>query len=181
MVIAERKAQIGMVFFLAAEAMFFAGLISAYWVLRAQVSPWPPPAQPRLPVLVTGINTLILIGSGTAFWQTRQAVDRGCRFCIVGWLGLAGLGGAVFLGVQGYEWIRLIGFGLTTVRNIYGGLFYIVIGTHAVHVLAGLVFLLVVFLQAVQPGGRTGPLAACRMYWTFVVGVWPVLYALVYF
>lgn len=179
----EQKARIGMIFFLAAEMMFFAGLLSAYWVLRAQVNPWPPPGQPRLPVLVTGFNTLILIGSGLAFWQTERALRRGCRLCVVGWLGLAGLGGAVFLGVQGYEWTRLIGFGLTTVRNIYGGLFYILIGTHALHVLAGLAFLLVVFLQAVRVSGdgRTAALVVCRMYWTFVVFLWPVIYGLVYF
>lgn len=173
-----------MILFLAAEAMFFAGLISAYWVLRSQVSPWPPIGQPRLPVFVTGINSLILIGSGLAFWRTRRALDRGCRLCVVGWLGLAGLGGAVFLGIQGFEWARLIRFGLTTAQNIYGGLFYIVIGSHALHVAAGLAFLLFVFLGTVRNpsgDGREVPLVACRMYWTFVVAVWPILYALVYF
>jgi heme/copper-type cytochrome/quinol oxidase subunit 3 len=172
-----------MLFFLAAEAMFFAGLVSAYWVLRAQVLPWPPEGQPRLPVAVTGVNTAVLLLSGIALWRSKAALDKGCRLCVVGSIGLAAAGGLVFLGVQGYEWARLIRFGLTTVQNIYGGLFYAVIGAHALHVVAGLVFLLFCFFRAVRGSygeGRAGGLLACRMYWLFVVGVWPALYAIVY-
>ena len=170
----DRAAKIGMVFFLATEAMFFAGLISAYWVLRAQVSPWPPLGQPRLPVLMTGLNTGILLLSGITVWQTGRAL----------WLGLTGLGGVLFLSIQGYEWYRLIHFGLTTVKNIYGGIFYIVVGAHALHVVAALVVLFIVLFKVVQGSyseDRTTGVTLCRMYWTFVVGVWPILYALVYF
>ncbi|HSA59147.1 MAG TPA: heme-copper oxidase subunit III [bacterium] len=179
----SRSSEFGMLLFLAAEAMFFAGLVSAYWVLRAQVLPWPPAGQPRLPVAVTGVNTVILLLSGLALWRSRAALKKGCRLCVAGSIGLAGLGGLVFLGVQGYEWSRLIRFGLTTVRNIYGGLFYAVIGAHAVHVVAGLCLLLFCFFRAVRGAyteEKAGALAACRMYWLFVVAVWPVLYAIVY-
>lgn len=179
----DRKAQIAMLFFLATEAMFFAGLISAYWVLRAQAGAWPPPDQPRLPVLITGINTLVLLASGVLLFQGRRALRAGCNLCLVGWIGTAGLLGAVFLAVQGYEWARLIGFGLTTAKNIYGGLFYVIVGTHGAHVFAALIVLLIVFLKAVQgrytaanPTGYTLGL----MFWSFVTFLWPVLYAIVY-
>ena len=43
---------------LGAEAMFFAGLIGAFLVFRFGSTVWPPPFQPRLPIGVTGINTL---------------------------------------------------------------------------------------------------------------------------
>lgn len=162
-----------MIFFLAAEAMFFAGLISAYWVLRAQVSPWPPAGQPRLPVLVTGINTLILLGSGFTFFGTGRVM-----------MGLTLTGGLTFLSIQGYEWFRLIRFGLTTARNLYAGLFYIVVGAHALHVAAALIVLAVVAFRAARhrytPGHHDG-LTISRMYWSFVVVIWPILYGLVYF
>ena len=47
--------------FLGAEAMFFAGLIGAYIVFRVGSAIWPPPFQPRLPVAITAVNTLILV------------------------------------------------------------------------------------------------------------------------
>ena len=53
------------------------------------------------------------------------------------WALTAALGG-VFLLIQGYEWARLIHFGLTVSSSIYGGLFYTLIGFHAFHVAGAL-------------------------------------------
>ena len=173
-----------MLFFVAAEAMFFAGLIAAYWVIRANLPVWPPVGQPRLPVLVTGINTALLLISGLAMWETLRAARKGCQSCVIGALGLAGLLGAVFLGIQGYEWARLIRFGLGTRENVYGGTFYLIVGAHGLHVFAGLLFLWVVLFKALRgryEESRPQSLSLCRIYWTFVVLLWPILYAIIYF
>src|ERR1039458_6330583 len=57
---------LAMIIFVAAEIMFFAGLMSAYTIARHTVlgSVWPPPGQPRLPVERTAANTPILIPRG---------------------------------------------------------------------------------------------------------------------
>jgi heme/copper-type cytochrome/quinol oxidase subunit 3 len=94
----------------------------------------------------------------------------------------AGLG-LLFLAVQGYEWIQLIGYGLTMVSGAYGATFYTLIGVHALHVVGALVWLAIVsvgvsrgrFLEPSSAGLR-----ACAMYWHFVVALWPVLYVSVY-
>ncbi|MAG33914.1 MAG: hypothetical protein CL908_23790 [Deltaproteobacteria bacterium] len=170
---------LGMAIFIAAEATFFAGLISAYLVLRAGAFGWPPPDQPRLPVLVTGINTLVLLTSGWTMWQTLLA--RGGADLRRSLLRTAMLG-AVFLGVQGFEWVRLISFGLTTTSSLFGATFYVLVGAHGVHVMAALA---AVFYgqRRVRIGGEAdlGCVQPIRMYWLFVVAVWPVLYAVVYF
>jgi len=49
--------------FIGAEAMFFGALISALLVLRLGMAAWPPPLEPRLPIAVTGANTLVLLAS----------------------------------------------------------------------------------------------------------------------
>lgn len=180
----DKAGKIGMMLFLMTEAMFFAGLISAYWILRNQSDVWPPIGQPRLPVVITGFNTLILLSSGVTMLFAERAVRKGCSLCLIIWLGIAGLAGFFFLALQGYEWVRLIHFGLTTVRNIYGGMFYMIVGVHAVHLIAALGVVMVVFLKSVQgrySESRYAGVTLCRMYWIFVVGVWPVLYALIYF
>src|SRR5205085_2530251 len=72
----------------------------------------------------------------------------------VRWLqGTAALG-ALFLAVQGYEWIRLIGFGLSLASGVYGTTFFALIGLHGLHVLAALVWLLVT--TALVARGRFG-------------------------
>jgi len=176
---------LGLALFIATEVMFFAGLVSAFLVLRAGASAaWPPPGQPRLPVAVTGLNTLALLASGLAMHRALIVGRRRGGREAIGWLAPSAALGGAFLLVQGVEWVRLVGFGLTMTSSVYGGTFYTLIGAHAVHVFVGLVALLVVLVKARL--GRYSPedhegLRLCRMYWTFVVGIWPVLYLLVYF
>jgi len=170
-----------MVLFLGTEVMFFAGLVSALLVLRAEAYVWPPAGQPRLPAWETALNTLVLLASGGTMQRAVAVLRRGGRPSV--WLDATAALGALFLGLQGREWLRLVGFGLTTTSSLYGSIFYTVVGAHALHVLAALVVLLVVAAYARRGRYRaeeaTG-LEICRMYWLFVVGVWPVLYVLVY-
>jgi heme/copper-type cytochrome/quinol oxidase subunit 3 len=105
--------RLAMMFFLGAEVMFFAGLVSAFLVLRMAAPMWPPPLQPRLPVLLTGLNTLVLLGSSAAMLAAMRARRRGDGAGLVRRLGQTAVLGALFLAVQGYEWARLLHYGLT--------------------------------------------------------------------
>lgn len=177
------NARLALLMFIAAETMFFAGLIGAFLVFRLASPAWPPPFQPRLPVGVTAINTVILLLSGLTMRLALMAARRGKPTRLVQWLSITALLGTVFLGIQGYEWLRLIGFGLTLSSGVYGATFYTLIGCHAVHVFGAAVWLIAVLLQARR--GRFSErsyagVQLCAMYWTFVVGLWPVLYGLVY-
>jgi heme/copper-type cytochrome/quinol oxidase subunit 3 len=177
------NARVAMLFFLAAETMFFAGLISAFFVLRLGAPVWPPPLQPRLPVLVTGLNTLVLLASSVAMLAAFRALRRDAARALVERLGVAAALGALFLAVQGYEWARLIHYGLTVTSGAYGATFYTLIGVHAAHVLGALVWLGVVLVLAARgrfAEGRVTMLRACATYWHFVVGLWPILYLVVY-
>ncbi len=173
---------LAMAIFVATEAMFFAGLISAFLVLRAQSSDWPPIDQPRLPVELTGINTAILLASGWTMHRALRALRRGGEGG-VRWLAATALLGTIFLAIQGTEWVNLVGYGLTTSSSLYGATFYTLVGAHGLHVLAALVALLVALRLALRNSRRPDGaewLEPYRMYWLFVVAVWPVLYVLVY-
>lgn len=170
-------------FLISSEIMFFAGLIFAFWVLRLAAPLWPPPFQPRLPVTVTGVNTLVLLASSLAMIAAGRALARSDRRALVHRLGLTAALGGVFLLVQGYEWVRLLGFGLTVSSGTYGATFYTLIGTHAAHVVVALAWLgaaLGLAMHGRLADGRTAPLRACALYWHFVVALWPILYVSVY-
>jgi heme/copper-type cytochrome/quinol oxidase subunit 3 len=134
-------------------------------------------------VIVTGINTAILLASALTMRLAVHAARRGDRAKLLRFIGVTALLGAIFLSVQGFEWLELIHFGLTVSSSVYGGLFYTLIGFHAAHVLGALVWLGVVFRLArngrYSKANHVG-LRTCAMYWTFVVGLWPILYGLVY-
>ncbi len=177
------NAVLGMLAFLAAETMLFAGLIAGFLVLRYSAVVWPPPFQPRLPIEVTGVNTAVLLASSVTMARALRAVRRGSQSGLALGLGWTALLGAIFLGVQGYEWVRLVEFGLTVSSGAYGATFYTLIGIHALHVLGALIFLGIVLVRA-RRGRFTErahtPVVVCGIYWSFVVFVWPILYLLVY-
>ncbi len=177
------NARLGMMMFMGAETMFFAGLIGSFLLFRVANDVWPPPMFPRLPVLITLINTLFLLYSAVTMWQARRAMRQGLQARSVMFLLYTTVLGVVFLGIQGYEWAKLMGVGLTLSSGVYGATFYVLIGAHALHVLGAVIWLMVVLLRAWQghyrPGRDVG-MATCGMYWFYVVGLWPVLYWLVY-
>jgi heme/copper-type cytochrome/quinol oxidase subunit 3 len=99
------SAVLGMAIFIATELMFYGGLISAFLVLKAQAVGWPPFDQPRLPVGVTAVNTGVLLASGWAMQRAHRALRRS-EAGFARWLGFTWLLGALFLTVQGAEWVR---------------------------------------------------------------------------
>ena len=173
---------LGMLIFMVTEAMFFAGLISAYVVIKAGVEEWPPWGQPRLPVVATAFNTILLLASGFIMAHSRAYFKKNELTLGRRWLGISILLGAFFLVFQGYEWIQLLRFGFTLSSSVYGGLFYLLIGAHGFHVMAALAILIYVWYRIKTPGNPITPegLFPFQLLWYFVVCVWPVLYILVY-
>ncbi len=165
-----------------AESMLFAGLISAFQIVKNSVTGgiWPPPGQPRLPVEATGLNTLALLASGVFLvlaWRAFQSDGAAAarrRFEIG-----AGLG-ALFVIVQGAEWVTMLAQGLTITSSQLGGFFYLIVGCHALHALAGLAALAWVYRGLRDGTVRSGAVAAATVFWGFVVLMWPPLYLQVY-
>jgi len=172
---------LGMVIFIVTEVMFFTALISAYLIVRAGAFDWPPPNQPRLPVGATALNSCMLLISGVLLYQSYKVFVKGpSSERTMQFLQGSILLGAVFVLIQGFEWINLIRFGLTMTSSTYGSFFYLIVGGHALHCLVALGGLIYVARQL-----KSGTLApdvfqAIRLFWFFVVGLWPVLYYLVY-
>lgn len=179
------NARLAVLVLLGAEIMFFAGLIGTFLVFRLGSTTWPPASQVdvRLPVAVTGLNTIVLLLSGFTMFKARQAIRQGLQNALRNRLFLTGLLGVIFLAVQGYEWVRLVHHGFTLSSGVYGSIFYVLIGCHALHVLVAVFWLFAVFIGAIA--GRFSVnhhvgVEVCAIYWVFVVCLWPVLYVLVY-
>ncbi len=179
------NAKLGVLILLGAETMLFVGLIGAFLVFRMGNVTWPPLSHVdiRLPNLLTGFNTLGLIISGFTMFLALRAVqqDRIKQLRIL--LMITGVLGLLFLVVQGREWVQLIGKGLTLQSGIYGGIFYVLIGCHAVHVLGAVIWLAIIIGMAVTgkfSSVRYTGVETCTIYWIYVVALWPILYVLVY-
>jgi cytochrome c oxidase subunit 3 len=172
----------GMLIFVTTEVMFFTALISAFVIIEAGVGDWAPPAGVHLPVIATALNTSILVASGVLLHYAGQRfVTEGNTPHVQALWSSAAFLGSFFVIFQGYEWMHLISYGMTMTSGIFGACFFLVIGTHGVHAAAAALALMYLYGRLKNNALRLDHVRAMQMFWYFVVGIWPVLYALVYF
>jgi heme/copper-type cytochrome/quinol oxidase subunit 3 len=91
--------------------------------------------------------------------------------------------GAVFVGVQAYEYVELMQGDMTPWENIFGSCFYAMTGFHGFHVFCGVVAMGVLTVMGLM--GKFGPgnyasVELTGLYWHFVDLVWIILFAIVY-
>lgn len=170
---------LGMLIFVATEAMLFAGLISAFTIVKAGSPIWPPRDQPRLPIEETAFNTAALLLSGVLLYVAGRRYQRDHTAARTPLLAAMLLGG-FFVIFQGAEWVALIGQGMTLTSSTLGSFFYLIVGVHGLHAIAALGVLFYTWLRIQRGWLAQRQLATAEVFWYFVVGVWPVLYLVVY-
>lgn len=178
------NAQLGMLLFVATEVMFFVALISAYLVIKATSGiRWVPPPDVTLPVEATAVNTVILLMSGVFFFfagRSYASRDVSDRQKAKGYLTTAILMGTTFVVIQGFEWSQLLAHGLTITSGTFGACFFLLIGSHGLHAFVAVIALLFTLRRLHQGVLTLDQLRSMQIFWTFIVGVWPFLYVLVY-
>jgi heme/copper-type cytochrome/quinol oxidase subunit 3 len=173
------NAVVGMLIFVVTELMLFAGFMSAFTISRAAFNTWPPIGQPRLPASETLFNTAALLASGVVlFFANRAFVRKAANAQKL--LLVALLLGLFFVVFQGFEWFGLLREGLTLTSSNHGAFFYLIVGTHALHAIAAIIALGLVYLKMLRGTLEHASYLAVQVFWYFVVGVWPVLYLRVY-
>ena len=176
----EVTSWVGMTIFLGSWAMMFAALFFAYAVVRAHATSWPPPGSPALPIVVPGLNTLVLAASSAAVAIGVRAHALHRRRATPALACGAALG-ALFLALQLLVWVRVWESGLVPSGGPYPSVFYALTVFHALHALVGIAAL--ALLAAGGFAGRAASRSAVRlwgMFWHFVGAVWCALYAAVY-
>jgi len=184
--------KLGMWLFLASEVMFFTGLIGAYIVLRSGSTAWPVPST-ILNVPLTAFNTFILICSSVTMVQSLAGIQQGDQRKLQRMLLATFVLGAAFLGIQAYEYNKLIGHGLTLTSSMFGSCFYVLTGFHGFHVSVGVIFLCIVARKVwrgdydnetrgffTSRKGNYEIVETMGLYWHFVDLVWVFIFALFY-
>lgn len=173
---------LGMALFVFTEIMLFAGFFSAFVIVRNAVpeSAWPPADQPRLPIERTAFNTLALLLSGVALYVAGRKFRGSGPAAAHRWMGAALALGTAFVILQGFEWVALLGQGLTLTSSQLGSFFYLIIGAHALHAVAAIIGLAIAWRAMAQRRLTESHFGAIQLFWYFVVLVWPFLYWKVY-
>ncbi len=173
---------LGMLLFIGAEVMFFAGFISAFTISRAGVpaGSWSLPAGQVLPAAATAVNTLALLASGLLTYLAQRQYHRQSPAAARTLLAACLLGG-LFVLLQGREWAGLLTHGVTLQSSALGAFFYTIVGAHALHAAGALVALAVAWWRLRRGRLSAGFFLGAQTFWYFVVGIWPIIYGRVYF
>lgn len=175
------KGIVGILLFIMAEASLFAIFLSAYLYYIGKSLTGPTPREVlHFPVGMT----VALLSSSVTIHLATMALHRGrTRTFGALWLLTIVLGVAFLLGTA-QEWRELIVVRHLTIHtNLFGTTYYSLVGLHASHVVAGLVFLVAAMLFTLA--GRVRPtdyerIEVISIYWHFVDVVWIVVVTVVY-
>lgn len=168
--------------FLASDCMFFGALISTYLVYRGHSTSYPVPRD-IFDIPLTSTSSFVLLLSSWLMVLALSAIQKGKLWQFRLWtLGVAFFG-SIFLGFQVYEFTHFMHAGLTLKQNLFGSSFYVLTGTHGVHVAIGVLWLMSLFFYSFVGGvskERALDVEIAGLYWHFVDIVWIVIFTAVY-
>jgi len=193
--------------FLLSDTFIFSIFLLSYMTVRmSTTAPWPNPSEvfaltiggTRIPLILIAIMTFILISSsGTMamavnFGYRRERVKTAILMLVTAAFG------ATFVGMQAFEWTKLIGEGVRPWGNPWGAYqfgssFFMITGFHGTHVTIGVIFLLIMARKVwrgdfeherrgffTSRKGSYEIVEITGLYWHFVDLVWVFIFALFY-
>lgn len=174
--------KIAMWAFLASDCMFFGTLISTHLIYRRTH----PEVDPRtiFNIELTSFTTFVLLMSSLFMALAVSAMHkhslRSAQWCLGGVIFF----GLIFVGAQVYEFHHFVTHkGLTLSSNIFGSTFYVLTGTHGLHVTLGIVWLaswLIYTLKGEVRPEHALDIEVAGLYWHFVDIVWIIIFPFVY-
>jgi cytochrome c oxidase subunit III len=193
--------------FLLSDTFIFSCFLLSYMTVRMSTTvPWPNPSEvfalhlfgQNIPLILIAIMTFVLItSSGTMAMAVNFGYRRDRRMTAILMVVTAVLG-ATFVGMQAFEWTKLIMEGVRPWENPwgaaqFGSTFFMITGFHGTHVTFGVIFLLIVARKVWRGDFDTGRrgfftsrsghyeiVEITGLYWHFVDLVWVFIFAFFY-
>jgi len=170
--------------FIITDGLVFAGFLAAYGFLRMASPTWPDRSR-IFHLEFIAVMTFILITSSATMACAVGAARLGRRARARQFILLTVLGGLAFLGMQAYEWTKLITAGASMSSNpwgppLFGASFFTITGFHGAHVLSGVTLLSIVAIRLALGRTRAEGVELAGLYWHFVDLVWVFVFTLFY-
>ncbi len=174
----------GMSILIISLSMLFLASMIALAVIRARSPAWPPHGMPRVPSSLW-LSTCVILAASVTVQRAHNAIRRDDFPRLARNLSATFVIGLLFLALQAFNWLEFY----LAIRNIqfqgaYLGMFFVLTGLHAAHVVGGLIPLGLVIHRASRgeysrdfhPGVRH-----LAVYWHFLGIIWIILFGLIYF
>ncbi len=168
--------------YLMSDCLIFAVLFATYGVLGRSFAAGPTGAD-LFDLPLVALNTAMLLFSSITYGFAMLAMEKGKQSTVVLWLAITGLFGLAFLCIELYEFSHLIHIGATPQRSAFLSSFFTLVGTHGLHVTAGLIWLVTLIVQVRRRGlivENRRRLMCLSMFWHFLDVVWIGVFSFVY-
>ena len=194
--------------FLLSDTFIFSCFLLSYMTVRMSTTvPWPNPSEifalniggQKIPLILIAIMTFILISSsGTMAMAVKFGYEKNKKMSAILLVATA-LFGATFVGMQAFEWTKLIvdegvrPWGNPFGAAQFGSTFFMITGFHGTHVSIGVIFLIAIARKVWRGDfdrnrrgfftSRKGHYEAVEimgLYWHFVDLVWVFIFAVFY-
>jgi cytochrome c oxidase subunit 3 len=185
--------------FLVGDTFIFSCFLVGYMNVRiSTVAAWPNPSEVfalnfmgnPIPLILIAIMTFILISSSGTMAMAVNFGYRGDRARAASLMLITGAFGATFVGMQAFEWTKLIVEGVRPWENPFGAeqfgaSFFMITGFHGAHVTGGVIYLFIVAMKVLRGdyergGGNYEIVEIAGLYWHFVDLVWVFIFAFFY-
>ncbi|NVK42988.1 MAG: cytochrome c oxidase subunit 3 [Oceanospirillaceae bacterium] len=184
--------------FLVSDTFVFSCFLIGYMTVRmTTVEPWPVPSEvfaltiagQSIPLILIAVMTFILISSSGTMAMAVNFGYRRNRGATAALLLATALLGASFVGMQAFEWSKLIHEGVRPWGNPmgaaqFGAAFFTITGFHGMHVSIGVLYLLAVAFKVwrgdLDRAGNYQLVEIAGLYWHFVDLVWVFIFAFFY-
>ena len=173
---------LGFWMYLMSDCLIFAILFAVYAVLGGNYAAGPAPKD-LFDLPLVAVNTSMLLFSSITYGFAMLAMYRNKVAQTQVWLAVTGLFGLCFLGIELYEFAHMIHLGATPQRSGFLSAFFILVGTHGLHVTFGIIWLVTLMIQVGQKGliqANKRRLMCLSLFWHFLDVIWIGVFTFVY-
>ncbi len=177
----DTKTMYGFWIYLMTDFVLFASLFSVFIVLRGNVFAHGTADLFSMPGVLA--ETLILLVSSLTSGLFLLAARAGNKQTTLAWMFVTAVLGVAFLCIEVAEFRSLILEGNGPQKNGFLSAFFTLVGTHGLHIVAGVIWMLTLAAAIVQHGltrGNMRKLMLLGMFWHFLDIVWIFIFTIVY-
>jgi len=176
------KTLLGFWIYLMSDIILFATLFATFIVLRDNTYGGPDGRELfSLPFVL--LETMILLASSFTAGLGLLAAYAGKKSAVLAWFGVTFALGAAFLGLEIFEFTNLAKEGHSWQASAFLSSFFTLVGTHGLHITAGLTWMAVVLWRVYKTGlsdSLKRKLTLLSMFWHFLDIIWIFIFTVVY-
>lgn len=178
----ETGTMLGFWIYLMSDCLIFGILFAIYAVLGTSYAAGPAPVDLfELDMIL--VATFMLLFSSITYGFAVLRMEKSDLNGTLVWLVITGLFGLAFLYLEYAEFTHLWHIGATPMASAFLSSFYVLVGTHGLHVASGSIWLVVLLVQLKMHGlthENKRRVMCLSLFWHFLDLIWIGVFSLVY-